>query len=151
MGFRDGEPVERASRQATGDGLGEMHLGKTKSTQCGRLGVEAGGGQKRCKMTKKGDRMAQRNRFNLPGERRMVAVGLVEALKLGSCGSFTSTAEKRRDLRRGSQSVSQSDPSRTGAISLAEESKKGAVQGAVVVPMGWTGVGNGLPGDLDVV
>lgn len=80
----------------------------------------------------------------------MVVIGLVEALKLGSCGSFTSRREATGPATKFTVSLAERpEPGRDR--SLAEESKKGAVQGAMVVPMGWTGVGNGLPGDLDVV
>lgn len=48
----------------------------------GRLEMDVDEGAKRGKKTRQGDRMAQRNRDNLPEERRMAVVGLVEALKL---------------------------------------------------------------------
>lgn len=66
-------------------------MGATRGDQVGRLEVVVGRREKQAKKTKKGDRMAQRNRSNLPEARRIVVVGLVEALKLGGCGSFTST------------------------------------------------------------
>lgn len=73
--------------------------------------------------------MAQRRRSNLPEERRMVVVGLVEALKLGARGSFTSRREATGTCDRGSVSQSRrATASRTKSV--AAESSKGPVGGA---------------------
>lgn len=106
-------------------------------------------------MTKKGDRMVQMNRSNLPEEGKMVVVGLVEALKLER--SWLVHIQKRERERESDAAA----PATRFTVSPKwratrwqmshKRSEKVAEYGRELVPMGRMRVENGLPGDLNVV